>query len=77
MILRDCFWVIAFGPLIGLPFAFVAAQRYLADFVEHAPMALWTTVLAAIFAVLLVLLASVRQTLEAMRIVPNQALRNE
>lgn len=77
LILRDCFWVIALGTLIGLPFAFVAAQRYLADFVEHAPMALWTTVLAAMFAVLLVLLASARQILKAIRISPALALRSE
>lgn len=77
LILRDCLAVIAAGAVLGLPFAYFAAQRYLSTFVTHAPMALWATVLAAICAALLVLLASARQTVLAMRITPMLAFRDE
>jgi hypothetical protein len=69
--------VIAAGTLIGLPIAFVAAQRYLASFVQQAPLAIWITGAAAMCATLLVLLASARHTLAAIRIAPNQVLRHE
>lgn len=77
LILRDCLAVIAAGAALGLPFAYFAAQRYLSNFVVHAPMALWATVLAAICAALLVLLASLRQTVLAMQITPMLAFRDE
>ena len=77
LVLRDSLAVIALGTLLGLPFALIGGQHYLSGFIEQAPMALWSTVIAAIFAAILVLLASVRQTLTAIRIKPYQVLRNE
>ena len=77
LILADSISVIAAGTLIGLPIAFVAAQRYLASFVQQAPLAIWITGAAAMCAALLVLLASARHTLAAIRIAPNQVLRHE
>ena len=77
LILRDCMVVIAAGTLLGLPFALVGAQHYLSGFIAKAPWALWSTVVAAICAALLVLLASVRQTLAAIRIRPNLALYSD
>ena len=77
LVLRDSLAVIAVGTLLGLPFALISGQHYLSSFVERAPMALWSTVIAAICAALLVLLASVRQTFTAIQIKPNQVLRNE
>jgi putative ABC transport system permease protein len=77
LILRDCLTVIAVGTLIGLPFALFGAQHYLSSFVQQAPLALWSTLVAAVCAALLVLLASVRQTLAAIRIAPNLVLRSD
>ena len=77
LVLRDSLAVIAVGTLLGLPFALISGQHYLSSFVERAPMALWSTVIAAICAALLVLLGSVRQTYTAIRMKPNQVLRNE
>lgn len=77
LILRDCLAVIAVGAALGLPFAYLAAQRYLSNFVTHAPLALWATVVAALCAALLVLLASLRQTILAMQISPMLAFRDE
>ena len=77
LILRDCLAVIVTGAAIGMPFAYFAAQRYLSNFFTHAPLVLWATVIAAICAALLVLLASVRPTMMAMRITPMLALRDE
>ncbi len=77
MVLADSLSVIVAGTLIGLPIAFVAAQRYLASFVQQAPLAIWITGAAAMCAALLVLFASARHTLAAIRIAPNQVLRHE
>ncbi|MES2049442.1 MAG: ABC transporter permease [Pseudomonadota bacterium] len=77
LILRDCLAVIAAGAALGLPFAYLAAQRYLAGFMLQAPLALWATVVAALCAALLVLLASLRQTMLAMQTSPMLAFRDE
>ena len=77
LILADSLSVIATGTLICLPIAVVTAERYLASFVQQAPLAIWITGAAAICAALLVLLASIRQTVLAMQIAPTLALRDE
>lgn len=75
LVWRDSLAVIAAGMLIGLPIALIAAERYLSGFVERSPMGLWPTVMAALLAALLVLVASARQTFAAMRLSPVQIFR--
>jgi ABC-type antimicrobial peptide transport system permease subunit len=60
---------------IGLPLAALAIQRYLATFVEQAPVGYWT-MLAALASTLAVALGAVaRHAWIAMRIMPAAALR--
>ncbi|MGZ8321109.1 MAG: FtsX-like permease family protein, partial [Telluria sp.] len=60
---------------IGLPLAALAIQRYLATYVEHAPVGYWT-MLAALASTLAVALAAVaRHAWIAMRMMPAAALR--
>ena len=73
--LRDHFGVIFAGTLLGLPFALIGAERYLSDFVERSPLGLWPVAMAALLALLLVLVASARQTFAAMRLSPVQVFR--
>ncbi len=75
LVWRDSLAVIAAGLVIGLPIALVAAERYLAGFVERSPLGLWPVAMAAVLAALLVLIASARQTLAAMRLSPVQVFR--
>ncbi|WP_426207724.1 ABC transporter permease [Massilia sp. TWP1-3-3] len=67
--------LIGAGALLGLPLAAVVMQRYLAGFVERAPMGWWPLAGALAFAALVALAATTRHTLAAMRIAPALALR--
>lgn len=61
--------------LVGLPLAAVAIERYLATYVEHAPIGYWT-MLFALFSTLAVAMVAVsRQAWVAMRMRPAEALR--
>jgi putative ABC transport system permease protein len=75
LVLREFATLIAAGALIGLPAAWLATQRYLAPFNEHAPIGLWTLVAALIVAGLVTLASTLRHTLAAVRIRPALALR--
>jgi putative ABC transport system permease protein len=77
LVLRDNIGAMAAGGLISLPLAFFAAQRYLAGFIEHAPMVLGALPLALIIVSLLALLASLRHARLALKMVPTQALRGD
>ena len=68
--------LIAAGALIGLPLAAAISERYLAGFVARASMGAWPMGVALGLAVLVVLLATARHTLAAMRVAPAQALRD-
>ena len=74
--LRDHFGVVLAGTLLGLPFALIGAERFLAGFVERSPMGLWPVAMATLLAVLLVLIASARQTFTAMHLSPVQVFRD-
>lgn len=75
LVAREFAGLIGLGALIGLPLAWFATERYLAGFVERAPIGAWP-LLAALGCVGLVALAStVRHTLAAMRISPALALQ--
>jgi len=75
LVLREFAGLITAGALIGLPAAWLATQRYLAPFNEHAPIGLWTLVAALIVAGLVTLASTLRHTLAAVRIRPALALR--
>lgn len=67
--------LIGAGALLGLPVAALVTERYLAQFVEQAPMGLWPLACALGFAALVALAATTRHTLAAMRIAPALALQ--
>lgn len=73
---REFIAVIAIGALIGLPVAAWAIQRYLASFVERAPIGAWTLLAAMFIALLVTLISTLRHTTIAMQISPAQALRD-
>ena len=64
------------GAVLGLPPAALAIQRYLAGFVEHAPVGGWTLAAALTLAALVATLATARHTLTALRLPPALALRD-
>jgi cell division protein FtsX len=63
------------GALIGLPLAWLAIERYLAGFVERAPLGQWPLAMATLLAALVALLATARHALAALRLAPAGALR--
>jgi len=73
---REFITLIAIGALIGLPFAAVAIQKYLATFVEHAPIGGWTLMFAVLIALLVTFFSTLRHTVIAMRLAPVQILRD-
>jgi ABC-type antimicrobial peptide transport system permease subunit len=72
---REFAALLALGALLGLPLAAVAMQRYLADYVERAPMGAWPLAAAFGLALLVALAATARHTLAAIRIAPASAFQ--
>jgi putative ABC transport system permease protein len=72
---REFAMLLGVGALIGLPLAYVAITRYLASFMERAPIGAWTVGAALAIACLVALGSTARHALAAMRIRPAQALR--
>ena len=72
---REFAALILAGAVLGLPLAALAIQRYLAGYVERAPMGAWPLLAALGLAVLVALLATARHTLAALRMSPALALR--
>jgi cell division protein FtsX len=72
---REFAALIAAGALLGLPLATLAIQRYLAGYVEQAPMGAWPLLAALVLASLVALAATARHTLAALHISPALALR--
>jgi len=75
LVLREFALLVGAGALLGLPLAWIALQRYLAGFVERAPVGAWTIVAALLLALLVTLGSTLRHTLAAVRIRPALALR--
>jgi len=73
---REFFWLTVAAALLGMPLAVLGVQRYLAPFVQHAPLSNWAPLAALVLAMLVVALAAARHTLAAMRTAPAQALRD-
>ncbi|PVX38621.1 ABC transporter permease [Janthinobacterium sp. 78] len=73
---REFMLLLAAGAVLGLPLAALGIARYLAGFVERAPVGAWPLAAALLLAMLVALLATVRHTWSAMRMAPAQALRD-
>jgi putative ABC transport system permease protein len=75
LVAREFALLIGAGALLGLPFAWLAIQRYLGDFAERAPVGAWTLIAALLVAGAVALGSTLRHTLAALRIRPALALR--
>lgn len=75
LVVREIGGLTLVAALLGLPLAALATERYLAGFVEHAPIGYWTLLLALAATVSIALMAVARHTLIAIRIKPADALR--
>ncbi len=73
---REYAALLAAGAAIGLPLAWLATERYLAGFVERAPLGQWPLLLATLLAAAVALLATARHALAALRLAPADALRD-
>jgi putative ABC transport system permease protein len=62
--------------VLGLPVAYLATQRYMAGFIERAPVGVWTLLGSLLVAALVVLLSTARHTWGAMRAAPAALLRD-
>jgi hypothetical protein len=76
LVMREFAALIGIGALAGLPLAWIAIERYLAGFVERAPMGPWPLAAALALVALVGAGATARQTLTAVRISPALALRD-
>ena len=63
------------GAILGLPAAALAIHRYLAGYVEHAPMGGWTLLMAAFATLAVALVAAARHASMALRLSPAAVLR--
>jgi hypothetical protein len=75
LVLREIGGLALVSAVLGLPIAAVAIARYLASFVEHAPVGYWTMLLALACTLAVAGLAVARHAWIAMRMKPAQALR--
>jgi putative ABC transport system permease protein len=75
IVMREFALLVGAGALLGLPFAWLAIQRYLGAFAERAPVGAWTLAGAVLVAGAVALLSTLRHTLAAVRIRPALALR--
>lgn len=73
---REFARLLALGAAISLPLAALVIARYLAGFVEHAPIGAWPLVAALVLAVLVAALSTLRHTLGALRMTPAHVLRD-
>lgn len=76
LVLRETGALMLAAGVIGLPVAAVAISRYLAGYVEHAPIGYWTLLFALALTLSIALLAIARHTWLAMRLSPADALRS-
>ena len=76
LLAREFGALIAISALIGLPIAYFAIAKYLAEFVERAPMGQWPLLCALLVAGMIAFMAVLRHAILAIRISPGIALRN-
>jgi ABC-type antimicrobial peptide transport system permease subunit len=75
LVAREWLVLLALGALLALAPAWLWSERYLAPFVERAPMGWWPQAVAIALVALVALGACVRQAVAAMRVSPARALR--
>ncbi|KGF82313.1 hypothetical protein IA69_08250 [Massilia sp. JS1662] len=75
LVAREFAALVGAGAVLGLPFAWVAIQRWLGAFTERAPIGAWTLVAALLVAGVVALVSTLRHALAAVRIRPAAALR--
>lgn len=75
LVAREFAALVGAGAVLGLPFAWVAIQRWLGAFTERAPIGAWTLVAALLVAGVVALVSTLRHALAAVRIRPASALR--
>jgi hypothetical protein len=76
LVIREIGALMLTAAAIGLPIAAIATQRYLAGYVEHAPVGYWTLLFALALTLVIALSAISRHTWLAMRLSPAEALRS-
>ena len=75
LVARELATLVAIPAVLGLPVAAVAIERYMAAYVERAPVGWWPLVLALLLGVATTALAGARHTWRAVRLAPVTALR--
>ena len=75
LVVREIGTLTLVAALVGLPLAAVAIQRYLATYVEQAPIGYWPILFALAATLAIALVAVARQAWLAMRMMPSDALR--
>ena len=75
LVVREVGLLMLAAAAIGLPIAAVAINRYLSNYVEHAPIGYWTLLLALSLTLAIALAAIARHTWLAMRMAPADVLR--
>jgi putative ABC transport system permease protein len=75
LVAREFAALVGAGAVLGLPFAWVAIQRWLGGFTERAPIGGWTLAAALLVAGVVALVSTLRHALAAARIRPASALR--
>lgn len=75
LVVREIGALVLAAAVIALPIAVLAIRRYLAGYVEHAPIGYWTLLFALALTLIIALIAIARHTWIAMRMVPAEALR--
>jgi putative ABC transport system permease protein len=75
LVAREFAALVGAGAVLGLPFAWVAIQRWLGGFTERAPIGGWTLAAALLVAGVVALVSTLRHALAAVRIRPASALR--
>ncbi len=76
LVAREFGLLVVVGSLAGLPLAWLGIERYLAGFVERAPMGQMPLLLAFAVIAAVGLAATARQTLRAARMSPSLALQD-
>lgn len=73
---REVLVLVAISAAIGLPLAALVIQRYLASFIEHAPIGGWTLLAGLLAALLVTLVSTLRGTIAATGMSPALVLRD-
>jgi ABC-type antimicrobial peptide transport system permease subunit len=76
LVAREWLALLALGAVLALGPAWLWTERYLAAFVERAPMGWWPQAAAVALVAAVALAACVRQAVAAMRVSPARALRD-